>query len=69
MDEKTELIKLLLSYIEDEITIKQLIDSLEKIKPAYETNQLLNQINATNDVDAIKLFVTDTLPILLINSL
>ena len=61
MNEKTELIKLLLSYIEQEITVKQLRDALEKIKPAYETNRLLNQINSTNDADAIQSFVTDTL--------
>jgi hypothetical protein len=61
MDEKIKLIQLLLSYIEDEITVKQLKNSLEKIKPAYETNQLLNQINSTNDAEAIKLFVTDAL--------
>ena len=61
MDEKIELIELLLSYIEREITVKQLRDSLEKIKPAYETNRLLNQINSTNDTEAIKSFVTDAL--------
>ena len=61
MDGKTKLIALLLSYIEQEITVKQLRDALEKIKPAYETNRLLNQINSTNDAEAIKSFVTDTL--------
>jgi hypothetical protein len=61
MDEKTKLIALLLSYIEQEITVKQLRDALEKIKPAYETNRLLNQINLANDAEAIKSFVTDTL--------
>ena len=61
MDEKTELIKLLLSYIEQEITLKKLRDTLGKIKPAYETNRLLNQINSTNDSEAIKSFVTDAL--------
>jgi hypothetical protein len=61
MDEKTKLIALLLSYIEQEITVKQLRDALEKIKPAYETNRLLNQINSTNDAEAIKSFVTDAL--------
>ena len=61
MDKKTELIALLLSYIEQEITVKQLRDALEKIKPAYETNGLLNQINSTNDADAIESFVTDAL--------
>ena len=59
MDEKTELIKLLLSYIEGEITVEQLRSSLRKTKLA--SNQLLNQINATNDPEAIKLFVTDAL--------
>ena len=61
MNEKTELIELLLSYIEQEITVKQLRDALEKIKPAYETNRLLNQINSTSDAEAIKSFVTDAL--------
>ena len=61
MNEKTKLIVLLLSYIEQEITVKQLRDALAKIKPAYETNRLLNQINSTNDAEAIKSFVTDTL--------
>ena len=61
MDEKTELIRLLLSYIEQEITVEQLRDALGKIKPAYETNRLLNQINSTNDAEAIKSFVTDAL--------
>jgi hypothetical protein len=61
MDEKVKLIELLLSYIEREITVQQLRDSLEKIKPAYETNRLLNQINSTNDAELIKSFVTDTL--------
>jgi hypothetical protein len=61
MNEKTKLIALLLSYIEQEITVKQLRDALEKIKPAYETNRLLNQINLANDAEAIKSFVTDTL--------
>jgi len=61
MNEKTKLVVLLLSYIEQEITIKQLRDALEKIKPAYETNRLLNQINSTNDAEAIKSFVTDAL--------
>ena len=61
MNEKTKLIALLLSYIEQEITVKQLRDALEKIKPAYETNRLLNQINLANDAETIKLFVTDTL--------
>jgi hypothetical protein len=61
MDDKTELIGLLLSYIDDEITVVQLRDSLGKIRPAYETNRLLNQINSTNDAEAIKSFVTDAL--------
>jgi hypothetical protein len=61
VDDKTELIKLLLSYIEQEITLKKLRDTLGKIKPAYETNRLLNQINSTNDSEAIKSFVTDAL--------
>ena len=61
MDEKTKLITLLLSYTEREITIDQLKDTLEKIEPAYETNRLLNQINSTNDAEAIQSFVTDTL--------
>ena len=61
MDGKTKLIALLLSYIEQEITVKQLRDALEKIKPTYETNRLLNQINSTNDAEAIKSFVTDAL--------
>ena len=61
MDEKTELIKLLLSYIEQEITVKQLRDALGKIKPVYETNRLLNQLNSTNDAEAIQSFVTDAL--------
>jgi hypothetical protein len=61
MNEKTELIKLLLSYIEQEITVKQLRDALGKIKPVYETNRLLNQIKSTNDAEAIQSFVTDAL--------
>jgi len=61
MGEKTELIKLLLSYIEHEITVKQLKNALEKMKPAFETDQLLNLINSTNDADVIQSFVTDTL--------
>jgi hypothetical protein len=44
MDEKTKLMELLLSYTEGEITVEQLRDALEKVKPAYETNLLLNQI-------------------------
>src|SRR5688572_1573409 len=61
VDEKTELIRLLLSYIEQEITVEQLRDALGKIKSAYETNRLLNQINSTNDAEAIQSFVTDAL--------
>ena len=61
MDEKTKLIALLLSYTEEEITVEQLRGALEKIEPAYETNRLLNQINSTNDAEAIQSFVTDTL--------
>jgi hypothetical protein len=61
MDEKTKLIALLLSYTEHGITVQQLKDALEKIKLAYGTNRLLNQINSTNDADAIQSFVTDTL--------
>ena len=61
MDEKTKLMELLLSYIEQEITVEQLRDALEKIKPAYETNRLLNQINSTNDAEEINSFVTDAL--------
>ena len=61
MDEKTELIKLLLSFIEQEITAEQLKDTLEKLKPAYETNRLLNQINSTDDAEEIQSFVTATL--------
>jgi len=61
MDEKTKLITLLLSYTEREITIEQLRGALAKIEPAYETNRLLNQINSTNDAEAIQSFVTDTL--------
>jgi hypothetical protein len=61
VDEKTELIRLLLSYIEQEITVEQLRDALGKIKPAYETNRLLNQINSTNDAEAIQSSVTDAL--------
>jgi hypothetical protein len=61
MNEKSELIELLLSYIEWEITVEQLRDLLGKIKPTYETNRLLNQINSTNDAEAIKSFVTDAL--------
>ncbi len=61
MSEKAELIKLLLSYIEREITIEQLRDALWKIKPVYETNRLLSQINSTNDAKAIQSFVTDAL--------
>ena len=61
MNEKIELIELLLSYIEWKITREQLRDSLRKMKPAYETNRLLNQINSTNDAEAIKSFVTDVL--------
>ena len=61
MNEKSELIELLLSYIERKVTVEQLRDLLGKIKPAYETNRLLNQINSTNDAEAIKSFVTDAL--------
>ena len=61
MDEKTKLIALLLSYTEGEISVEQLRDALEKTKPTYETNRLLNQINSTNDAEAIQSFVTDTL--------
>jgi hypothetical protein len=61
MDDKKELIGLLLSYIDDEITVVQLSDSLEKIRSAYETNRLLNQTNSTNAAEAIKSFVTDAL--------
>jgi hypothetical protein len=61
MDDKAELIELLLSFIEGKITVEQLRDSLGKIKPAYETNRLLNQINATNDAEVIQSFVTDAL--------
>jgi hypothetical protein len=61
MDEKTKLIELPLSYIEQEITVLQLRDSLKKLKPAYETNRLLNRINSTNDAEAIQSFVTDAL--------
>ena len=61
MDEKTELIKLLLSFIEQEITSEQLKDALEKLKPAYETNRLLNQINSADNVEEIQSFVTATL--------
>jgi chromosome segregation and condensation protein ScpB len=58
---KKKLIELLLCYIDDEITVEQLRDSLGKIEPAYETNRLLNQIKSTNDTEAIQLFVTDAL--------
>jgi hypothetical protein len=61
MNEKTELIELLLSYIERKITVEQLRDSLGKIKLAYETHRLLNQINSTNDAEEIQSFVTDAL--------
>ena len=61
MDEKTKLIALLLSYTEHEITVQQLKDSLGKIKLTYETHRLLNQINSTNDAEAIESFVTDAL--------
>ena len=61
MNEKTELIELLLSYIERKTTVEQLKDSLEKIKLTYETHRLLNQINSTNDAEAIQSFVTDAL--------
>jgi mannitol/fructose-specific phosphotransferase system IIA component (Ntr-type) len=61
MDEKTELIKLLLSFIEQGITAEQLKDALEKLTPAYETNRLLNQINSTADTEEIQSFVTATL--------
>jgi uncharacterized protein YeeX (DUF496 family) len=61
MDKKTELITLLLSYIEQEITVEELRDVLEEIKPAYETNRLLNQINSTSDTEAIESFVTSAL--------
>jgi uncharacterized protein YeeX (DUF496 family) len=61
MDKKTELVELLLSYIEKETTVEQLRDGLRKMKPAYETNRLLNQINSTNDAEAIKTFVTNAL--------
>ena len=61
MDAKTELIELLLSYIERKTTVEQLRDALGKVKSAYETNRLLNQINSTDDAEAIKSFVTDAL--------
>jgi hypothetical protein len=61
MDEKAKLMELLLSFIEQEITVVQLRDALKKIKPAYETNRLLNQINSTNDAEEINSFVTDAL--------
>jgi hypothetical protein len=61
MDKKTELITLLLSYIEQEVTVAQLRGSLEKLEPAYETNRLLKQINSTNDAEEIQSFVTDAL--------
>ena len=68
MNEKTELIELLLSYIERKTTVKQLKDSyrafwgeMEKIKLTYETHRLLNQLNSTNDAEAIESFVTDAL--------
>ena len=60
MDERTKLMELPLSYIEHEITVDQLRDALRNLKPAYETNRLLNQINDTNDAEEIKSFVTDT---------
>jgi chromosome segregation and condensation protein ScpB len=61
MNEKSELIELLLSYIERKITVEQLRNLLGEMKPAYETDRLLNQINSTNDAEAIKSFVTDAL--------
>ena len=61
MDTKIGLIELLLSYIERKTTVEQLRDSLKKIKSAYETNRLLNQINSTDDAEAIQSFVTDAL--------
>ncbi len=61
MNEKSELIELFLSYIEQEIKTEQLRDALRKIKPTYETNRLLKQISSTNDTEAIQSFVTDTL--------
>jgi len=61
MDKKTELIALLLSYIDQEITVCQLRDALKKTKSFYETNRLLNQINSTNDAEAIESFVTNAL--------
>jgi chromosome segregation and condensation protein ScpB len=61
MDEKTKLMELLLSYIEQEITVEQLRAALEKFKPAYETNRFLNQINSTYDAEEINSFVTDAL--------
>jgi hypothetical protein len=61
MDEKTGLIEFLLSFIEQEITVEQLRGALEKSKPVYETNRLLNQTNSTNDAEEIQSFVTDAL--------
>jgi hypothetical protein len=61
VNEKTELIELLLSYIERNTTVEQLKDSLGKIKLTYETHRLLNQLNSTNDAEAIESFVTDAL--------
>ena len=61
MNEKSELIELLLSYIERKITVEQLRNLLGEMKPAYETDRLLNKINSTNDAEAIKSFVTDAL--------
>jgi hypothetical protein len=61
MDKKTELIALFLSYIEQEITVEQLRDALNKIKPSYETNRLLNQISSTNDAETIESYVTNAL--------
>ena len=61
MNEKIELIELLLSYIERKITVEQLRDSLGKIKSVYATNRLQKQIKSTNDAEVIQSFVTDAL--------
>lgn len=61
MNERAALIELLLSYLEGKITLDKLKESLKEMKPTFEINALINQINSTNDNEKIKEYVTDCL--------